>query len=79
MKKFVLAAALIAPLAAAAPAFAQGVGDASGYFGAPAITTAAPVQAREFTARQPGAFAPAIGQVQVDRGQVPSSAFSTSN
>lgn len=79
MKKFVLAAALVAPLAVAAPAFAQGVGDASGYFGAPAVTTAAPVQAREFTARHTRAYAPAIGEVQVDRGQVPSSAFSTTN
>lgn len=79
MKKFVLAAALLAPLAVAAPAFAQGVGDASGYFGAPAISAAAPVQPREFTARQSHGYAPSIGQVQVDRGQVPSSAFSTSN
>ncbi|MCZ0732680.1 hypothetical protein [Phreatobacter sp. AB_2022a] len=79
MKKFVIAAALVAPLTAAVPALAQGVGDASGYFGAPAITTAAPVEAREFTARHPAGYVPAIGQVQVDRGQVPSSAFSTSN
>ena len=77
MKKLILAAALVAPLAVAAPAFAQGVGDAAGYVGAPAISTVAPVQPREFTARH--AYSPALGEVQVDREAVPSSAFSSSN
>ena len=77
MNKFALIAALVAPLAFAVPASAQGVGDASGYVGAAAISTAAPVQPREFTARH--AYAPAFGGVQVDREAVPSSAFSSSN
>lgn len=75
MKKFALVAALVAPLAIAAPAFAQGVGDASGYVGASAATTSVPAQAREFTARH----APAAGAVQIDREAVSSSAFSSSN
>lgn len=74
MKKFILAAALVAPLAIAAPAFAQGVGDASGSFGASAVTTYAPVQAREFAARHVPAVTP-----RIDREAVPSSAFSSWN
>ena len=77
MNKLILAAALVAPLAFAIPASAQGVGDAAGYVGAPAISTAAPVQPREFTARH--AYSPVLGEVQVDREAVPSSAFSSSN
>lgn len=75
MNKFALVAALVAPLAFAVPASAQGVGDASGYVGAAAISTAAPVQAREFTARH----VPAAQAVQIDREAVSSSAFSSSN
>ena len=75
MNKFALVAALVAPLAFAVPASAQGVGDASGYVGASAISTAAPVQAREFTARH----VPAAQAVQIDREAVSSSAFSSSN
>lgn len=74
MKNVVLAAALVAPLAFAVPALAQGVGDASGYVGAPIATGYASVQTREFSARH----IPAAG-AQLDRGAVSSSAFSSSN
>jgi len=50
MKKLILAAALLAPLGLAAPALAQGSGDAAGFIEIPAITTYAPNQPREFSA-----------------------------
>lgn len=75
MKKLILAATLVAPLAVAAPAFAQQ--DAAGFIETPAVTTYAPNQAREFTAR--AERAPVTGQVLINRDAVPSSAFSTSN
>lgn len=74
MKKLILAAALIAPLSAA-PAFAQQ--DAAGFIETPAVTTYAPNQLREFSAR--ANHAPASGQALINRDAVPSSAFSTSN
>jgi hypothetical protein len=79
MKKLILAAALIAPLAAA-PAFAQGAGDAAGFIETPAVTTYAPNQPREFTARTPHSAPLAPTQWNmIDREAVPSSAFSSSN
>ncbi|MBN8944899.1 MAG: hypothetical protein J0H01_35680 [Rhizobiales bacterium] len=80
MKKFILAATLLAPLAVAAPAFAQGAGDSAGFIETPSVTTYAPVQPREFSARQMMrgqslSTAPSL----VDREAVPSSAFSSSN
>lgn len=76
MKKFILAAALVAPLAA--PALAQ-VGDVGGGSGnsSPAYSSQAP---REFTARhltetRQTYQAPVGG----DRNSVPSSSFSGSN
>lgn len=84
MKKLILAAALLAPFAAA-PALAQGAGDAAGFIETPAVTTYAPnqVQLREFTLRR----APAQDGVGVTRDErnpilreaVPSSAFPTNN
>jgi hypothetical protein len=50
MKKLILAATFLAPLAIAAPAFAQGIGDAAGFIETPAVTTYAPNNLpREFT------------------------------
>uniref|UniRef100_UPI001C095A28 hypothetical protein n=1 Tax=Acinetobacter baumannii TaxID=470 RepID=UPI001C095A28 len=66
---------------AGAPAFAQGVGDAAGYYGAPRIQATSP--AREFidhsTHARPGS-APAspAERIQIERQSVPSSAFSNS-
>ena len=83
MKKFILAAALIAPLAAAAPALAQGAGDAAGFIETPALTTYAPNQAREFTARaERGTAGQSVGVNEAERSLilrevVPSSAFPT--
>ncbi|CEJ12699.1 hypothetical protein BN1110_03001 [bacterium YEK0313] len=74
MKKLILAAALIAPLSAA-PAFAQQ--DAAGFIETPAVTTTAPNQLREFSAR--AHHVPASGQVLINRDAVPSSAFPTNN
>ncbi|MGL4288082.1 MAG: hypothetical protein ACRCVA_17170 [Phreatobacter sp.] len=80
MKKLILAATLLAPLSLAAPAFAQGAGDAAGFIETPSVTTYAPVQPREFTARnmmrgQTLGAAPSL----IERDAVPSSAFSSSN
>lgn len=78
MKKLILAAALVAPLAA--PALAQELG--TGFVGTPEreAVTQAP---REFTARrliEPRQHAPAqTAPVQVDRNAVPSSALSGAN
>lgn len=78
MKKLILAAALLAPLAA--PALAQESG--AGFVGTPEREAA--VQApREFTARRlveprRQAVTP-TAPVQVDRNAVPSSAFSNAN
>ncbi len=51
MKKLILAAALLAPLGFAAPALAQGAGDAAGFVDTPSATTYAPNQPREFSDR----------------------------
>lgn len=80
MKKLILVATLLAPLGLAAPVFAQGGGDAAGFIETPSVTTYAPVQPREFTARdmmrgQARGTAPS----QIDREAVPSSAFPSSN
>ena len=75
MKKLILAATLVAPLAVAAPAFAQQ--DAAGFIETPAVTTYAPNQLREFSAR--ANHAPVSGQVLINRDAVPSSAFPTNN
>ncbi|WP_163277891.1 hypothetical protein, partial [Klebsiella aerogenes] len=69
MKKFILAAALIAPLGLAAPALAD---DAAGFVETPAVTTYAPAQPREFTARY-GSVSNA-DQSLISREAVPSSA-----
>jgi len=74
MKKFILAAALLAPLAVAAPAFAD---DAAGFIETPSVTTYAPTQAREFTARYDRVSG--ADQSLINREAVPSSAFSSSN
>ena len=85
MKKFILAATVIAPLAIAAPAFAQGAGDAAGFIETPAVTTYAPnqLQLREFQLRR-GPAPEAVGVTRAERNQivreaVPSSAFPTNN
>jgi len=82
MKKFILAAALLAPLAAA-PAFAQGSGDAAGFIETPAVTTYAPVQPREFSShRSLGGQQVGVNNAErslIQREVVPSSAFSSSN
>ncbi|MBN8944901.1 MAG: hypothetical protein J0H01_35690 [Rhizobiales bacterium] len=74
MKKLILAAALLAPLAVAAPALAD---DAAGFIETPSVTTYAPTQPREFTARH--GRASAADQSLMNREAVPSSAFSSSN
>ncbi len=83
MKKFILAAALLAPLAAAAPALAQGSGDAAGFIETPAVTTYAPVQPREFSShRSLGGQSVGVSNSErslIQREVVPSSAFSSSN
>ncbi|QCI68133.1 hypothetical protein [Phreatobacter stygius] len=73
MKKFILAATLVAPLALAAPAFAD---DTAGFIATPGVSTTAPSQPREFTARR-GQVSNA-GQSLINR-EVPSSAFSSAN
>ena len=81
MKKLILAATLVAPLAVAAPAFAQQ--DAAGFIETPAVTTYAPNQAREFTARaERGTAGQSVGVNEAERSLilrevVPSSAFPT--
>ncbi|MGL4288081.1 MAG: hypothetical protein ACRCVA_17165 [Phreatobacter sp.] len=77
MKKLILAATLLAPFAVAAPAFAQGAGDAAAFIETPSVTTYAPTQPREFTARH-GRMSGA-DQSLINREAVPSSAFSSSN
>ncbi|QCI68128.1 hypothetical protein [Phreatobacter stygius] len=83
MKKFILAAALLAPLAVAAPAFAQGMSDAAGFIQTPSVTTYAPNQPREFTSpRAFGGQAVGVNNAErslIQREVVPSSAFSSSN
>ncbi|QCI68130.1 hypothetical protein [Phreatobacter stygius] len=83
MKKFILAAALLAPLAVAAPAFAQGGGDAAGFIETPSITTYAPNQPREFSSqRSLGGQTVGVSNAErnlIQREVVPSSAFSSSN
>ncbi len=75
MKKLILAATLLAPLAVAAPAFAQQ--DAAGFVETPSVTTYAPVQPREFAARvTQGGHA---SDASANREAVSSSAFSSSN
>ncbi len=74
MKKLILAATLLAPFAVAAPALAQ---DAAGFIETPSVTTYAPTQPREFTAR-PRRVSGA-DQSLINREAVPSSAFSSSN
>ncbi|MBN8945258.1 MAG: hypothetical protein J0H01_37495 [Rhizobiales bacterium] len=74
MKKFILAAALLAPLGLAAPALAD---DAAGFVETPAVTTYAPTQPREFTARYDRVSN--ADQSLINREAVPSSAFSSSN
>jgi hypothetical protein len=76
MKKLILAAALLAPLAAA-PAFAD---EAAGFIETPAVTTYAPHQPREFTARTTtaGQLTPAERNM-IQREVVPSSVSSSSN
>ena len=81
MKKFILAATVIAPLAIAAPAFAQGAGDAAGFIETPAVTTYAPNQPREFSAHR-GPVGQSVGVSNAERNlilreTVPSSAFPT--
>jgi len=79
MKKLILAAALIAPLAG--PALAQ-VGDVGGGSGnsSPAYSTSAP---REFTSRHLSdrglAHETRQAPAGIDRNAVPSSGFSSSN
>ncbi|QCI68129.1 hypothetical protein [Phreatobacter stygius] len=75
MKKLILAATLVAPLAVAAPAFAQQ--DAAGFIETPSVTTYAPNQPREFSARA-GRVSQA-DQSLIKREAVPSSAFSSWN
>ncbi|QCI66767.1 hypothetical protein [Phreatobacter stygius] len=74
MKKLILAAALLAPLAVAAPALAD---DSAGFIETPSVTTYAPNQPREFTARH--GHVSAADQSLIQREVVPSSAFSSSN
>lgn len=74
MKKFILAAALLAPLAVAAPAFAD---DAAGFIETPSVAATASAQPREFTARYD--HASGADQSLINREAVPSSAFSSSN
>ncbi|QCI66765.1 hypothetical protein [Phreatobacter stygius] len=74
MKKLILAATLFAPLALAAPALAD---DSAGFVETPAVSTYAPNQPREFTARH-GQVANA-DQSLISREVVPSSAFSSTN
>jgi hypothetical protein len=77
MKKLILAAALIAPFAAA-PAFAD---EASGFIETAAVTTYAANQPREFTARH-GHAAGAVSAAEqslIQREAVPSSAFGSVN
>ncbi|QCI68131.1 hypothetical protein [Phreatobacter stygius] len=75
MKKLILAAALLAPLAVAAPAFAQQ--DAAGFIETPSVTTYAPSQLREFSGRL-AQNDRAAGSL-INREAVPSSAFSAAN
>ena len=77
MKKIILAAALVAPLALGSAAFAQ---DAGGFAGAPSndiVTTPQTGSPREFTARTStiGQSVPvtAAERAQIDRQVVPSS------
>ena len=79
MKKLILAATLVAPLAVAAPAFAQQ--DAAGFIETPAVTTYAPNQPREFSAHR-GPVGQSVGVSNAERNlilreTVPSSAFPT--
>lgn len=85
MKKLILAATVLAPLAMTAPAFAQGASDAAGFIETPAVTTYAPnqLQLREFQLRR-GPAQDAVGVTRAERNQimreaVPSSAFPTNN
>lgn len=80
MKKFILAAALLAPLMAV-PALAQGAGDAAGYVEIAPIQV--PSQTREFMdhaghVRHGSASVSPTERLQIDRQAVPSSAFSDS-
>jgi hypothetical protein len=76
MKKLILVAALFAPLAAA-PAFAD---EAAGFIETPAVTTYAPTQPREFTARTATAGQlSAAERTMIQREAVPSSAFGAAN
>ena len=78
MKKFILAATLVAPLAVAAPAFAQQ--DAAGFIETPAVTTYTPNQPREFSAHRTGAQSVGVSNAErslILREAVPSSAFPT--
>jgi hypothetical protein len=80
MKKLILAAAMFAPLAIAAPALAQDASGASNYIETPAVTTYAPNQPREFIAA-PAKGIPASHSDQgaIARESVPSSAFGGAN
>ncbi|QCI66768.1 hypothetical protein [Phreatobacter stygius] len=74
MKKFILAASLLAPLAVAAPAFAQGMSDAAGFIETPSITTYAPNQPREFTSHRAHRGQTGLTELErslIDREQVP--------
>lgn len=79
MKKFILAAALIAPLGLAVPALAQGVGDAGtgnagSTFSASGTTTYVPSHAREFSDQRQHrgrAGTSELEQSLIDRMQVP--------
>jgi hypothetical protein len=80
MKKLMLAAAMLAPLAIAAPAFAQEASGTSGYVETPAVTTYAPNQPREFTARSVvGGQVSSGNQTLAQQQAVPSSAFGAFN
>lgn len=69
MEKFILAAALLAPLVVAVPAFAQGAGDAAAFIETPPATTHMPNRPREFTSQKADAGRPA-GVTDLERSLI---------